>query len=162
MRTSSARPTILVVLTFFLILSACDSSLIPGRSPSDSVEIPVQLAPGDTETYEFEIEVEAITQRGRFSVKMSPLPRLLEDDGIIVEQSWSRDGVEERGWPEGHDVDFDTVLVGQVAVVLTNQNQSEADFPLTVIITADEITVPAPNEDDMRVEIRTADSAAGS
>lgn len=144
---------VLLLLVLFGVVS-CDAPLFPGRIPSDSVEVTIDLQPGASETYLFEIEVETLGTHGGFSVRMSPDAWSLEDEGVVVEQSWSRDGIKETSWPENFNIEADERLVGHADLTLVNESDARAEFTLVVTIEAAPVGLPNPSEDDIRLAIR--------
>ena len=134
---------------------ACDAPLFGGRPPSDSVTVDVDLAPGETGTYLFDIEAEVFGVREWISVRMHPSESSLAAQGIRVDRSWTRDDIEEDGWPEPPEdvaVDRGTPLIGLLRLTLTNESESSVEMQVTVLIQAG-VVLPQPSEDTLRVGI---------
>ena len=138
-----------------VVFSACvvtDGGETPLPSASD--EVAVNLAPGASETYEFDIEVEALGSEEGFRVAMKPTPEALMSDGIEVSQSWVRDDTTEQGWPEERVVvEGGHVMAGTLILALTNSTDDSIAQDLTITILASPLTVPGPTEDDLKLSI---------
>lgn len=137
------------------VLSACvvtDGGEAP--LPSTSDDVAVNLAPGASETYEFDIEVEALGAEEGFRAIMEPTPEVLMSDGIEVSQSWIRDGNTEQGWPgERVLVQSGEVLAGTLILTLTNSTEDSIVQDLTITVLASPITVPGPTEESLKLSI---------
>lgn len=134
---------------------ACDAPLFGGSPPSDSVTVDVDLAPGESETYLFDIEAEALEVRELVFVVMDPIQHSLEPRGIRVQKSWSRDGVEEDGWPERPEfveVSPGAPLRGLLDLTLTNEGESTVEMQVTITI-LNKGALPPATEETLRVAI---------
>jgi hypothetical protein len=127
-------------------------STVPSPIPRDSVEVEVDLPPGATETYEFDVEAEATAGRESVILRMSPQAGSLRADGVAVEQSWTHKGVSETGWPVSIDVDLDEPMIAILILRLTNEGSIRIEKKLTIAILASG-QIPTPSEEELRVEI---------
>lgn len=150
MTQATKRVRAFVLLVALLSASACVDGA--GPIPRDVVEVGVELLPGATETYEFDIEAEAFVGGESVVLVMSPHSDSLRSDGIAVEQSWTHEGASEPGWPDVIDVDLDERMIATLTLKLTNEGATSMENRLTITIEASG-DIPTPSETDLRVEI---------
>jgi hypothetical protein len=145
------RVRTLVILVALLSVGSCVDGAFP--IPRDSVDVEVDLPPGATETYEFDIEAEAFTGGDESVIlRMSPEADSLRADGVAVEQSWTHKGVTETGWPVAIDVEHDEPMIAILILRLTNEGPIRIEKKLTIAILASG-DIPSPSEEELRVEI---------
>ena len=124
---------------------------------STSIEAVVDLAVGATETYRFEVEAEAIGDfdEGFRVILVDPSPAHLSEQGIAVERSWVRDGVQQDDWPERIIIEAGELFVGDFSLSLTNNSQVRADLELKITVRASPLGVGGGGgEESLRLAIR--------
>lgn len=114
----------------------------------------VELAPGESQTYEFLVEAETFGSNETFHIRMSPTAATLGEQNVVVEQSWTRGDSTQDGWPEFVDVNAEENMQGVLSASVTNTDGAEvAEFELRVEVDAGG-QVPEPSTEDLRLEIR--------
>jgi hypothetical protein len=142
-----------VLLVALALLNACVMGEGYGPPPpSDSATVSVDLAPGESHTFEFDVEAETFETGETFYID-SPISRFEETLGVAVRQSWSRDGKTENGWPTSVELERGTLMNGVLSITLTNQSQTTSQsFDLAVEIYT-RGALPQPRPEDLRLDI---------
>lgn len=153
MARSGSQP---IWLVGCLALAALNSCVEGPPRVSASIETAAVLEVGATETYIFEVEAETGDFDEGFRVILSePSLADLSEQGIAVERSWVRDGVEEADWPERIIIEAGELFVGAFSVTLTNNSQNRVDLELTITVRASPLGVGAGGgEETLRLAIR--------
>lgn len=114
----------------------------------------VELAPGESQSYEFLVEAETFDSGETFRIRMSPTAAALTEQNVMVEQSWTPGDTTQDGWPESVDLDADENLQGVLSVSVTNIDEADvAEFELRVEVDAGG-EIAAPSTEDLRLEVR--------
>jgi len=123
-----------------------------------SADTTVELEPGQTKVFHFEVQAEAIADEDeRFRVFLQE-PSQAEQSNleVTVEQLWTQGTTEENGWPEAIDVALGEVFIGDFHLNLTNNSAETVTFPVVVIAKADPVEPfgPTGGDESLRLGIR--------
>jgi hypothetical protein len=116
MHLRGALPVLCAALIGSCVIGERDSRPVP----SDSATVAAELAPGESQTYEFLVEAETFGSSETFHIRLSPTAASLGERNVKVEQSWTRGDSTQDGWPEFVDLDAEENMQGVLSVSFTN------------------------------------------